>query len=247
VQQTNTSTVSVQSILLPLFRPLQRGNQTSRPLVNPAEANYRRLIEKKAVMMASINALSAQSSNVGLELVAYDNNSHDPLGVIKLCMDALNGVYYVDDSLVTTASYKRIRPPKKKDGYAVVPYLEVCCSGCPAVRVEGMVRGTRYPLYTIQDLSTLEIEHTKVRQTIESILSVAPVQGPLFNQDVEAKVTIVQASSKGDIDNIMLNYWEALKKELSIQHAQITSLEVSRRPPSNNEHEHLDIELTYLP
>jgi hypothetical protein len=226
------SSVFDQPCKLPLLPALSRGNQKILPIRDFDESNYTSVIQREAKFVMLNHSLQPIKGPISMVITVHSNQVHDdPVLIVKLIMDALNGVCYSDDSDVYEVTYKQKNIPLKKNGYVVKPYVEINCGRLPVITVWGNARGKRYPLYGEQDLKRLAHEHDLIRQQVMSITAphVKHIVSPYGDMDVS--MVINQNQLKGDIDNISLNYWPIIKDLINIENNQVRSLNIKRSNP----------------
>lgn len=219
------NTLPKQSVILPLMKPLYRGGEARR---NPDEANYSKLIRDEAMQVAGQVLLAG---SIKLEITIYDTQfDEDPLLVCKLVMDALSGVCYQDDKYVdeVIVEQKFLSPHPYKRRRAL-PYIEIRCSNLPVITVFGCARGKKYPLYGANELQRIKIEHEKVRHDVNDSLKAQSLVPVNYGQvAVEAEIKHGSPWTMGDLDNVMMCYWECLKRHMTLTNNSITSLHIRR-------------------
>lgn len=140
----SANTLTTRSVQLQLLSPLQRGStkQTIKAMRNPEEVHYANQIRRAATQMMDSNNLSAITYPLSISIRVYhDSAPDDPLLIIKLVMDALQGVCYINDMQVQSVHYE-LCVASRKDYH-----IEINCGSLPLIAVQGTARG-RGILYT---------------------------------------------------------------------------------------------------
>lgn len=231
----------------PLLPPLRRGNQTHFPMKNPEDAHFSYLIKREAQRVMDLNGLSPLAKGLPLSITVYDNAAaDDPLLVIKLVMDALTSICYLDDLQVDEVYFQVVPIAMKRNGYKALPFMEIRCGHLPIIRVQGSsVRGMRYPLYMEQDIIALSQQHEAIQQQVEMMLAASQLHSLSRQQEVDVAFTIEQTHIQADVDNIILNYWNAMKTKLSITSNLVKSFIIKRDVSSLHGPGNLQVSLLY--
>ncbi|MEK3726205.1 hypothetical protein [Paenibacillus sp. FSL H8-0034] len=221
----SANTLTTRSVQLQLLSPLQRGStkQTIKAMRNPEEVHYANQIRRAATQMMDSNNLSAITYPLSISIRVYhDSAPDDPLLIIKLVMDALQGVCYINDMQVQSVHYE-LCVASRKDYH-----IEINCGSLPLIAVQGTARGKRYPLYCEADLASLEQAHSSIAQSVAAAISSCSLQ-PIQPLDaIKVEIMIYNQVVNADIDNLAMNYWDAYKAELHIANTNVRSLKIER-------------------
>lgn len=227
-----SSTLRKQTITLPLLGTLPRGGtaQTSKSMRDPDEAHYAKVIHDTMQYEMYLGAKSIITGPIDLSIVVYDHKfEEDPVTIIKLVMDALEGVCYLNDASVEDVTLEMKRLPKKYPGnIRPLPYILITCGAVASIRVDGVARGKLYSFYELTDAQRLAAQHEQIRHHVLSLLGPKQVH-PIPGIDVEVEVAIaVNNTNSSDIDNVTLYYWETVKDRLALSTANIKRLRIHR-------------------